>query len=55
MSKQWQTIPRQYERQWRIQKILVGGMIRILSTKPQKFGCFVTQARSQKFAMEQLL
>ena len=29
--------------QWRIQKILVGGMIKILSTKPQKCGCFVTR------------
>ena len=29
--------------QWRIQKILVGGMIKILSTKPQKFGCVVTR------------
>ena len=29
--------------QWRIQKILVGGIIKILSTKPQKFGCVVTR------------
>ena len=29
--------------QWRIQKILVGGMIKILSTKPQKFGCVVNR------------
>ena len=29
--------------QWRIQKILVGGMKKTLSTKPQKFGCVVTR------------
>ena len=33
--------------QWRIQKILVGGMIKILSTKPQKFGCVVTRREAK--------
>ena len=28
---------------WRIQKILVGGIIKILSTKPEKFECVVTR------------
>ena len=40
--------------QWRIQKILVGGDDKNFKHKPSKIRMCCNQARSQKFAMEQL-